>query len=599
MNIRTRHSTLLCCMGIFPGALFSQFTPGRLAILEMPFIWNGSTYIVPTTGGQLVIREFATDGTPGISVAIPNTGPNMLVSNFQSGGASLTRSPAGDLLVFTGFTGTSDGSFNLSTSSASTVPRGIGTVDAAGTYARPFVTSTFFGGAPLKAACTDGVNFWAAGGTSGVCYLGPGTPAVINADQIGAEDLQFTSIGLLRGAGNGGLQVVGSGSPVTAASQQPLLQFSVLQGFQMSPTGDVCYVNNGFQIRKWVLTGGTWTTAYTFSAGTPLSRIAVDWSTAQPIIYGVKNSPSSLIKFVDAGAPSAAITLATTNGAAWYGITFTPVSTCVPGTPCNDGDANTTNDAIRADCQCAGAAVAVAAKVLLEGPYVSGTGLMTDALRTLPDFPLSEPFTALGLSPTGGEVGIAASVLSTNGNDAIVDWVLVELRDAATGMVVLMRTAALLQRDGDVVGLNGTSPLNMPILAGSYRIAVRHRNHLGVLTDPAYPLDGTPTTVDLTTAATVTWGTDARKNVNGVLVLWAGNCTSDNELKYTGGGNDRDPILVSIGGTLPTNTITGYHTTDVTMDGTVKYTGSTNDRDPLLVNIGGTVPTNTRAQQLP
>jgi len=38
---------------------------------------------------------------------------------------------------------------------------------------------------------------------------------------------------------------------------------------------------------------------------------------------------------------------------------------------------------------------------------------------------------------------------------------------------------------------------------------------------------------------------------------------------------------------------------DANLDGQVKYTGASNDRDPILVNIGGTVPTNTRVQQLP
>ena len=61
----------------------------------------------------------------------------------------------------------------------------------------------------------------------------------------------------------------------------------------------------------------------------------------------------------------------------------------------------------------------------------------------------------------------------------------------------------------------------------------------------------------------------------------------------------RDPILVAIGGTVPTNTITGYRLEDTNLDGIVKYTGASNDRDPILVNIGGVVPTNTRTEQLP
>ena len=35
------------------------------------------------------------------------------------------------------------------------------------------------------------------------------------------------------------------------------------------------------------------------------------------------------------------------------------------------------------------------------------------------------------------------------------------------------------------------------------------------------------------------------------------------------------------------------------MNGQVKNTGSGNDRDPILVNVGSTTPNNVRVQQLP
>jgi hypothetical protein len=37
----------------------------------------------------------------------------------------------------------------------------------------------------------------------------------------------------------------------------------------------------------------------------------------------------------------------------------------------------------------------------------------------------------------------------------------------------------------------------------------------------------------------------------------------------------------------------------VNLDGIVRYTGAGNDRDPILSNIGGAIPTNVRIQQLP
>ena len=83
------------------------------------------------------------------------------------------------------------------------------------------------------------------------------------------------------------------------------------------------------------------------------------------------------------------------------------------------------------------------------------------------------------------------------------------------------------------------------------------------------------------------------------MLLWSGNVVRDGALRYTGSGNDRDPILQAIGGSVPTATASGYGPGDVNMDGVVKYTGSGNDRDALLQNIGGSVPTQARMEQLP
>ena len=115
-------------------------------------------------------------------------------------------------------------------------------------------------------------------------------------------------------------------------------------------------------------------------------------------------------------------------------------------------------------------------------------------------------------------------------------------------------------------------------------------------------LSPTVASVDLTSAATATYGTNARKTSGGVFpaqLLWAGDATFNGTVKYTGAGNDRDPILVTVGSTTPNNTVTLYSTRDVNLNGSVRYTGSGNDRDPILVNVGSTTPNNVRVQQLP
>lgn len=245
-----------------------------------------------------------------------------------------------------------------------------------------------------------------------------------------------------------------------------------------------------------------------------------------------------------------------------------------------------------------GNGVGLQVQVYLEGPYRQSTGLMEDALRTAGLLPLQEPYSALGFELDGGNELTTPSVLSVTGANAIVDWVVVELRQLDVNIRVATQSA-LLQRDGDVVGMDGISPLLFNVPPGNYHVSVRHRNHLGVMTASPLALGGTPVTVDLRSTATPVFGVEATKPVGGVLVLWAGDVTFNGQVKYTGAANDRDPILSRIGGVIPTSFISGYLPEDVNMDGVVKYTGSGNDRDIILQNIGGVIPTNTRSAQLP
>ncbi|MBK8497802.1 MAG: hypothetical protein IPL52_03030 [Flavobacteriales bacterium] len=103
------------------------------------------------------------------------------------------------------------------------------------------------------------------------------------------------------------------------------------------------------------------------------------------------------------------------------------------------------------------------------------------------------------------------------------------------------------------------------------------------MSDASVALNTIPALVDFTSVATGTFGSDARKTINGTfptMALWAGDVTLNKEVKYTGSGNDRDPILTTVGSTTPNNTVTAYSTRDVNMNGQVKYAGSGNDRDP-------------------
>jgi uncharacterized repeat protein (TIGR01451 family) len=244
--------------------------------------------------------------------------------------------------------------------------------------------------------------------------------------------------------------------------------------------------------------------------------------------------------------------------------------------------------------------VLVSPRVLLGGPYVEATQRMNDGLRIADLLPLTEPYTVLGYDHIGGGgETVAPAVLDVSGDDAVVDWVVTELRNTAAPYAVVATRSALLKRNGDVTATNGIDPVTFNVPVGSYRVAVRHRNHLGCMTNTDVALGPVTTLVDFSVPSTETYGIDTRKPVGARMVLWSGDANFDGQVKYTGPVNDRDPVLIRVGGVTPTNVASGYVGEDVNLDGMVKYTGADNDRDIILQSIGGVVPTAVLEAQFP
>jgi alpha-amylase len=186
-------------------------------------------------------------------------------------------------------------------------------------------------------------------------------------------------------------------------------------------------------------------------------------------------------------------------------------------------------------------------KVFLQGTYTGP--LMSDALRTGNLIPLSSPY---------GTETIQAGVLTVTGNDAIVDWVRVELRSALNPALVVASASALLQRDGDVVGLDGRSPLFFTQVAQqSYFVAIKHRNHLPVMTQAALAMNNLPVVVDFTLSSTLIYATTTRTTLSGgALGLIAGDANQDGVVSAA----DRSAIW-------NTRNQTGYLATDIGLDG--------------------------------
>ena len=260
----------------------------------------------------------------------------------------------------------------------------------------------------------------------------------------------------------------------------------------------------------------------------------------------------------------------------------------------------------------------VKTKVFLQGAYNTSTGAMSDALRTPTNLiPLTDPYRSAPYSFT--EVAnpvaetAAAGVFSdqSNSNDNIVDWIFLELRSsvASPGNTILQTRSALLKRDGNVVDVDGVSPVTFNnVVDGNYTIAVRHRNHLGISADPATNLlalnekKSTASLLDLTTATDAQiFGTAAAyKVLGGKNLMWAGNANFNGNVRFIGLNNDKDYILVNAlansAGVVLKNV---YSPADVNMNRNVSYLGLVNDKDLIFVTVLANVTTAVKTQALP
>ncbi|MEM6687407.1 MAG: BspA family leucine-rich repeat surface protein, partial [Bacteroidota bacterium] len=235
--------------------------------------------------------------------------------------------------------------------------------------------------------------------------------------------------------------------------------------------------------------------------------------------------------------------------------------------------------------------VVIAPKVYLQGaalnPNVGEENLMRDDLRVAGIIPVRSPYPDLILRE--------ATLFDVTGNDALVDWVWVELREATDNTTVIAAQSALLQRDGDVVDVDGTSPLSFLLIANrNYFVTIKHRNHLGIMSASAIRLLGTATTVDFTDGTTLTFGSNAQTSFGmpaGTVAMWTGNANDDTIIQYSGTNPDTPEILSEILNdagnflNLPTFTISGYTAKDINMDGSTQYSGTNPDTPIILQNV--------------
>ncbi len=225
-------------------------------------------------------------------------------------------------------------------------------------------------------------------------------------------------------------------------------------------------------------------------------------------------------------------------------------------------------------------------KVFLQGPTIAPfTGeenLMRDDLRVANLIPLATPY-------SDGKT-INASILNTAGANAVVDWVWVELRDATDNTKVIEGQSALLLRNGNVVDTDGTSALSFEQDEDSYHIAIKHRNHLGIMSAATISLNAnTAAQVDFTDDSVATFGTNAQTTYEmptGIQGMWAGDANDDAEIIFLNTGAesveikqlvlDRSAAESPFGASVFYKPV-GYYAEDINMDGEVIFLNAGNE----------------------
>jgi hypothetical protein len=194
----------------------------------------------------------------------------------------------------------------------------------------------------------------------------------------------------------------------------------------------------------------------------------------------------------------------------------------------------------------------VGLKTFLEGPF-NGTSMSSTINAILP---LSQPFNTAPWNYTGTE---SVAVMPAN----VVDWVLVELRDAnspanAATATRIARKAGLLLTNGNIVATNGTSPL-LFVNSVNYCLytVINHRNHLSVLSATTLIPSAGNYIYDFTTAQGQAYGANSQKQLaTSVWGMISGDANASGLIGY----DDLTPAWRSNAGKA------GYYPADLNFD---------------------------------
>ena len=194
----------------------------------------------------------------------------------------------------------------------------------------------------------------------------------------------------------------------------------------------------------------------------------------------------------------------------------------------------------------------VKAKIFLQGPFNAASGSMLTNINQGGYLPGSQPYDSTPWNYNGNES------FNPGSNTSVVDWVLVELRNASNPSQVVARRAALLKNNGHLLETNGTEGVNFNnVNAGSYYIAIYHRDHLAIMSAAPVALSSNSTLYDFTTAMNKAYGQDPMiEIVTGKFGMIGGDGNADGVVDLV----DREEVWSSQNGSM------GYYSGDYDMN---------------------------------
>ncbi len=164
--------------------------------------------------------------------------------------------------------------------------------------------------------------------------------------------------------------------------------------------------------------------------------------------------------------------------------------------------------------------------VFIEGPFNPSSNKMNLGINSI--LPLNQPFDTPPLSnPSPDWYYTGTESVASIPNAFIVDWVLVEFRDAPTVATALPGTAistqaAFIRNTGEIVGLDGLNPITFTgaIINNLYAV-VWTRNHVGIISaNPLVEVGGLYTYDFSSGSGQAVGGTAALKQLSTSPVMW-------------------------------------------------------------------------------